>query len=294
MEIKRASEAQEYEVVSTGLNQLDRVIGGGVPFKKITEIHGYASLGKTTLALSIVKEAQKVGKECIWSDIEWSWDNEYAKSLGVDTDKLGLIQERYAESALDQILEYCEKGTDTLIVIDSIGALHTKEEAEKFSGERTVGSQASLVARFLRKVVPLLALNNNCLVVLNHEFTPIMSTGGRPTVKTSGGEKLVFHKSIAIRLKNAGEYLKQGDSKVGKVVIAEVKKNKCAPTEGQSCELELLYGKGFSASTDLLKEALESGKIVKKGQFYYIGGERIARGMNQLREVLPSFADKLL
>lgn len=295
-----ASEQEAYKVIPTGLPQLDRILGiGGIPFGRITEISGQWSVGKTTLALALIKSAQEHGYKTIWDDCEWAWDGNYAKALGVELSKLMLLQTRAAEDSLDQLLEYVEKGKDTLIVIDAVGALHPREEAEKDSGSRTVGAQSSLVARFCRKIVPMLALNNNALVVLNHEYTPIDTNGGRPQVKTSGGKKLEYHKSIWIRLKKVGTYLKSGTREdgspniIGFDVEAEIQKNKCAPTQRQSCNLEMYYGKGFNPQSDLLKDALESGKITKAGNSYFIGETKIAVGMAKLREWATANPDEL-
>lgn len=280
-----ASEQEGYEVISTGLPQLDRALGtGGIPFKKITEISGQWSVGKTSLAYSLIKSAQEAGYKCIWVDAEWSWDGEYAKALGVDTTKLMLLQTRVAEDSLNEILAYVEKGKDTLIVIDAVGALHPRDEAEKDAESRTIGAQSALVARFCRKIVPLLSINNNALVVLNHEYTPIEANGGRPQIKTSGGKKLEYHKSIWIRLKKNGVHLKQGEEFVGFKVEAEIMKNKCAPTQRQSCDLEMFYGKGFDAQSDKLQDMLDSEEITKVGNSYFFSGEKVAVGMGKLRE----------
>lgn len=286
MKIPRASEGQNYKTISTGLPQLDRITGiHGIPFKRITEISGTWSVGKTSLALSAVATAQKEGYECIWVDAEWSWDSIYAKALGVDIKKLGLIQTRHAEDALDQLLEYVEDGKDTLIVIDAVGALHPREEAEKQSGDRTIGSQSALVARFCRKIIPMLALNNNALVVINHEYIPIMNTG-RPQIKTSGGAKLEYHKSLWIRLSKSGINLKQGEDFVGFKVEVEIRKNKLASTQKQSCELELFYGKGFSAMSDQFQDELDSGVITKTGNSYFRNGEKIGVGLAKAKQWL--------
>lgn len=295
MKIPRASESTDYGVISTGLPQLDRITGiGGIPFKRITEISGTWSVGKTSLALSMVAQGQREGRECIWVDAEWSWDSMYAEALGVDIKKLGLIQTRHAEDALDQLLEYVEEGKNTLIVIDAVGALHPKDEAEKYSGERTIGAQSSLVARFCRKIVPMLSLNNNALVVLNHEYTPIMATGGRPQLKTSGGAKLEYHKSLWIRLSKNGMALKVGDEFVGFKVIAEIRKNKMASTQKQECELEMFYGKGFNPTSDLLADALEKEIIVKVGNTHYLKDEKLG-GISKVRELMKDteFVERL-
>jgi len=301
MPIPRASEAEGYEVISTGLAQVDRILGGGIPTKRITEISGPWSVGKTSLALSLVAQAQSEGRECIWVDAEWAWDSEYAKKLGVDTDELGLLQTRAAEDSLDELLEYVEKGKNTLIVIDAVGALHPREEAEKDSGSRTIGAQSSLVARFCRKIVPMLWLNNNALVVLNHEYTPIEANGGRPSVKTSGGKKLEYHKSVWIRLSRNGNNLAQGKNKddtphiIGCQVQVEIKKNKLADTERSKCVLEMYFGNGFSSKSDLLEQALEKGVIEKLGNTYAFQTEKICVGIPKLKEwiALPENAEKV-
>lgn len=263
-------------MISTGLPQLDRVLGvQGIPFKKITEISGTWSVGKTTLALALIKSAQEQGYETIWVDAEWGWDNAYAEQLGVDTNKLGLLQTRTAEDSLDELLGYVEKGKNTLIVIDAVGALHPREESEKNSGERTIGAQSALIARFCRKIVPMLALNNNALVVLNHEYTPLISNGGRPQVMTSGGKKLEYHKSIWLRMSKTGVHLKVGEEFVGFKVEVEVRKNKLAGTAKQSCELELFYGKGFSTTSDLQATAIAKGIITREGNTFFVKGEKI-------------------
>jgi len=294
--IPRASESEGYQVIPTGLPQLDHILGiGGIPFKRITEISGKWSVGKTTLAYSIVKSAQEMGVECIWVDAEWSWENLYAKEMGVDLDKLGLLQTRHAEDSLDEILNYLEKGgKDTLFVIDAVGALHPREEAEKDSGSRTIGAQSSLVARFCRKVVPLLALNNCALVVLNHEYTPIEANGGRPQTKTSGGAKLEYHKSIWIRLKKNGVYLKQGDEFVGFKVEAEIGKNKLAATQRRTCTIDMFYGKGFSAVSMLLEQAIDKGVITRSGNTFFIGETKLGM-ISKVREwiAIPENAEKV-
>lgn len=277
--IPRASSVAQVKAITTGLPQIDKILGiGGIPFGRITEVSGRWSVGKTTFALQAIASAQKQGIECIWNDAEWAWDDAYARSLGVDTEKLGLLQTRVAEDSLDELLTYVEKGKDTLIVIDAVGALHPRDEAQKESGERTIGSQSALMARFCRKIVPMLSLNNNALMVLNHEYTPIESNGGRPTIKTSGGAKLEYHKSIWLRLSRNGTNLKQGDNFIGFEVKAEIRKNKLAPTEKGETTLEFFYGKGFNPASDLLQEGLDAGLITKEGNLYFYSPENTKIG----------------
>lgn len=277
MDIPKADEVDStFEVIPTGFPQLDRILGvGGIPFKRITEISGQWSIGKTSLALAIVASAQKLGYKCIWTDCEWAFDGVYSRKLGVDTSQLMFLQTRAAEDSLNEILEYVEKGKDTLIVIDAVGALHSRDEAEKDAEQRTIGAQSALIARFCRKIVPMLALNNNALVVLNHEYTPIEANGGRPQVKTSGGKKLEYHKSIWIRLTRSGTNIKSGENITGLVVNAEIMKNKCAATQRQSCQLHMHFGEGFSNKSDLLETALEKGAITREGNTFFFSGEKI-------------------
>ncbi len=290
--IPRASSIAQIKVIDTGLPQINKILGiGGIPFGRITEVSGRWSVGKTSFALQLVASAQKRGIECIWTDAEWSWDDLYAKSLGVDTEKLGLLQTRVAEDSLDELLTYVEKGKDTLIVIDAVGALHPRDEAEKDAGSRTIGSQSALMARFCRKIVPMLSLNNNALVVLNHEYTPIESNGGRPTIKTSGGAKLEYHKSIWLRLSRNGTNLKQGENFIGFEVKAEIRKNKLA-TEKKECVLEFFYGKGFNPASDLLQDALDKGIITKEGNLYFLGETKIGM-IGKLREWIPEHEEEI-
>lgn len=293
--IPRASESASYEVISTGLPQLDRITGiSGIPFKRITEISGTWSVGKTTLALQIVASAQEQGIECIWFDAEWAWDDRYAQKVGVATQQLGLIQKRVAEDGLDEILAYVEEGKETLIVIDAIGALHPRDEAEKDSGGRTIGAQAGLVARFCRKTVPMLALNNNALIVLNHEYEDVIKAmPGRPApIKTSGGRKLEYHKSLWIRLTKTGMNVKQGERIVGFEVEAEIRKNKMAATQKEKCQMQLLFDKGFNPTSDLVRDALEKGVLVRTGNTFWIGKEKIGT-KKKLDEWLKNNAERV-
>lgn len=281
----KASESpyREIQVITTGFSNLDKITGvGGIPRRRITECSGPYSVGKTTLALHIVAQAQKQGLRALWVDIEWSWDEQYARALGVNLEALDLIQERYAEAALDRIEEGMEAKAYDLVVIDSVGGLLPRQEAEKGADEKVIGGQAKLVATFCRKVVPLLAMNNIALLVLNHQFTDLMS--GR--LKTSGGAKLEYHKSIWLMLKKSNKRVMKGDEQVGEIIEAEIRKNKLAATMKQSCELTMLYGQGFSAEADVLQELLDSGEVTKKGNTYFRGETKMGVGSAKAREWL--------
>lgn len=276
MPIVKASEAEYTNIdwIPTGISGLDAILGGGIPTKRITEVFGPYSVGKTSLALSVVAEAQKRGMTTLWADVEWAWEPLYAAQLGVNLETLLLLQEQTAEGVLDELEAFAAKNTDALIVLDAIGALLPRNEAEKDSGGKTIGGQAGLVAKFCRKVVPQLAMHNIALVVLNHQFTDIM-TGA---LKTSGGAKLEYHKSISLSLKRQyGKQAKRGsDGKIFEVVIeAEVRKNKLAGTLGSKHTLFMEPGKGFLKNADAFKDALTRGEVEKRGRQYFMGDTKL-------------------
>lgn len=278
----KASESpyRKIQWVPTGYTQLDKILGGGIPLRRITEISGKYGVGKSTLAYAIIAAAQKERLDTLWADTEFSFGDDYAEMNGVEPTQLDLIQEHLAEDVLDMLEEWVSKHKNAVVVLDSIGGLLTKEQAEKGVGEKVIGGQAKVVATFCRKITPLLAMNNVALVVLNHEFTDLMS--GR--LMTSGGAKLGYHKSIWLRLVPASKRLMKGEEQIGEVIQAEIRKNKLAPTMKQSVELQLIYGEGFNRQADLLEDALTKGVIRKEGQSYFIGEEKICRGLPALRE----------
>ena len=277
-----ANPYREIKWIPTGLPSLDRVLGGGIPHRKITEISGVWSAGKSTLALQAVAQAQKLGKDCLWCDSEYSFMDSYATALGVDCDELDLKVERIAEDMLDYIEEWADSHKNALIVLDSVGHLLPRAEAEKHADGKVIGGQARIIATFCRKIVPILAINNNALIVLNHQFVDIMS--GK--LKTSGGAKLEYSKSIWLMLRMANKRVMKGDQQIGAVIDAEVRKNKLAPTMKQRAELTLIYGSGFSAQADLLQELLDSGEVTKKGNTFWRGEEKLGIGINKAREAL--------
>ena len=287
----KASEATytKFDVIPTGYASLDKILGvGGIPTKKITEISGAFSVGKSTLGLSLIASAQKEGMDTLWVDCEFSYDGAYASILGVDNTKLDLVAERFAEGNLDATEEWIQAHKNGLVVLDSIGGLLPRAEAEKSSEGKVIGGQAKLLATFCRKVVPLLAINNVALIVLNHEFTDLMS--GK--LMTSGGAKLGYHKSIWIRLRKLQKRVMQGENQIGDVVEAEIRKNKIAATMKQSTELTMIFGEGFAKGADLMQESLDKGVITKKGNTFYLGEEKLVTGLPKLRELFKDEAFK--
>lgn len=277
--MKYASEIAATEFIETGL--FTDKITGGIPHGKIVIISGQWSVGKSTLTLQMIEAAQKQGKKCLFADVEFSYDAKYAEALGVDNRKLGIIRERTAEDVLDALEKEIDSGKWDIVVIDSIGALSSRVEVEKGAGEKVIGAQAGLVARFIRKVVPVLATNGTTLICLTHEFTDLM-TG---KVMASGGAKLGYHASQHIRLKaKFGVQLKSGDTVVGKIITAEMKKDKLGGKEKQEADGQMLFGTGFNKQADALQEAQDKGLIEKRGNSYFIGEEKLAVGAAKLRD----------
>lgn len=239
------STCDKFDIISTSSASLDIALGiGGIPTKKFVEISGPWSVGKSTLAMQIVSQAQKEKRPCVYADAEFSFSVDYATSLGVDCEKLELLQESYAELLLDAVEKWATENKNGLIILDAVGSLLPREEAEKGNEGRSIGLQARLIGSFTRRIIPALNLNNHAFVVINHTFTDL-STG---RLKTSGGEKLAYAKSIWINLRRTFGKQARKSSDGTKTVLyieAEIKKNKISPTEGKKAEMVMIPGQGF-------------------------------------------------
>lgn len=235
---------EDLDIMSTGFPALDAILGGGLYFRKLLQVSGIYSVGKSTLAMQIVAKAQREKHPCLYADCEASWSNKYAEKLGVDCKVLDLSIEDFAEAYLDAIEEWASNHKNGVIVLDAVGGLLPKEEMEKGSEGRTIGAQARLISSFCRRIVPIIAKRNHALIMLNHQFTDI--TTGR--LKSSGGEKLSYATSQWLTLKRSyGKPAKRsGDGKKTMLVLeCEVRKNKLFASEGMKCELLLIPGLGF-------------------------------------------------
>lgn len=286
--ITYADSIKDISIIPTGLF-LDKLSGiGGIPRGVITEVFGDEGIGKSSVCLQAVANAQRLGLKCLWVDLEYSYMPKYGASLGIDNSKLGLIRAEYAEAALDELEAEITSGKWDLVILDSVGGVLPRAEAEKNAEGRTIGGQATIMAKFCRKVVPQLSIHNVALVVINHSFVDIMSA----KLMTSGGKKLAYHKALSIRLKAkfGGVALKQGDRRIGKMVVGEVRKNKLSDTEGLEIESQLIFGSGFSTAADMLGDALDGGIITKKGNSYYLGDEKLGVGMTKVRQTVEQDA----
>ena len=316
--IIKASEVKEVSSIPFGIPEIDYITGvGGVPFKKITEIFGPWSIGKSTLGYYLVREAQEMGCDVLWADTEHSWTNAYPTSLGVNTSKVDLVHAEFGEEYLDTMEEWVrgvgetKKGAhhDALVILDSVGHLSPQEEIQKTSGERQVGGQARLMAAFCRRMKPLIAMNNVALVVLNHEYNPI-SFGGEsrnsrfPTSQPSGGMKLEYAKDLSIKLSET--WAKDDDDKLiritrddktkgGRFIKAQIWKNKLAATQAREATFALTFGAGINTDWKIVANALQAEIIRKEGNTYYYGKEKVAVGRPKLNEwaKIPENREKL-
>jgi len=278
--------------LSTGLF-IDKLSGiGGIPKGYITELWGRSGTGKSTVALQMAASFQRQGLRCLWVDSEWSYAPLYADKLGVDNTKMGLYRDTFAENILDTIEDVIttddgkKKGDWDIIFLDSIGGLLARSEAEKRSGEIVIAAQGKLLAPWLKKVAPKLALHGVSLVVINHAKQDLMSGTWQP----SAGEKLIFHKGFSIYLKQDGGF-KKGEDRIGDLIVAEVKKNKVAATKGQKYISHFIYGKGISWALDLVRDGMDEEIIVKKGNTLYFGDIKLGVGQHKSSEVLEEDAD---
>jgi len=285
--MKYASSLEEVEFIEVGV--FTDALSGGFPRGRITEIWGDESTGKTTLCLQFIAGAQKQGLKCLFVDAEHSLEPIHLETMGVDAKKLGLIEEEVAEDALNQLMEEITDNKWDVVVIDSIGALRTKAQAEKQLGERTIGSQANLVSNFSRDMATLARYKNTCVIAINHSFVDLMS--GK--VSTSGGKKWQHYKAFSIRLKGTGTLIKQGEDIVGKKIEATVYKDKVRGNEKAKVEGTILFKSGFSQSEDLWDKAVRKGIATKTGNTWTVDGQKLGT-ISKVRTWLQEDANKEL
>ncbi len=259
----KASEiVEQSEFIKTGFPLIDDVFGGGLPTRKIVEIAGWWSVGKSTLAYQMIAAAQKQDKPCLLLDAERAYTNAYGAALGIDNTQLDLFRAatEWIEGDKKQSLKPHKGG---LVVIDAIGALLPREEAEKTSEGRSIGLQARIIGSFCRKIVPVLDDNNATLLVLNHTFIPL----GQMGVASSGGKKLEFARSAWLILGGAyGEQIKKSaDGRRTLIPMQiEVKKNKIVPNQGKKIRIDLIQGSGFVSEAVLALEKKRPGRPKKE------------------------------
>ena len=282
------------EAIPTGSIALDAATGiGGLPRGRIVEIYGPESSGKTTLALHVVAEAQKMGGEAAFIDAEHALDPVYAAALGVDIDSLLVSQPDNGEQALE-ITEYLARsGALDVIVVDSVAALVPKAEIEGEMGDSHVGLHARLMSQALRKLTGAISKSNTVVIFINQLREKVGVIYGNPEV-TTGGRALKFYASMRIDVRKSEQLKAAGNEFVGSRTKAKIVKNKVAPPF-KTAEFDIMYGTGISKDGEICDVAVELGVIKKSGAWFSYGEERF-QGRDKVKDTIknnPEFAAEL-
>ncbi|MFV3369775.1 recombinase RecA [Pseudomonas sp. NY15435] len=269
-------ERQAIPAISTGSLGLDIALGiGGLPRGRIVEIYGPESSGKTTLTLSVIAQAQKVGATCAFVDAEHALDPDYAGKLGVNVDDLLVSQPDTGEQALEITDMLVRSNAVDVIIVDSVAALVPKAEIEGEMGDQHVGLQARLMSQALRKITGNIK-NANCLVIfINQIRMKIGVMFGNPET-TTGGNALKFYSSVRLDIRRTGA-VKEGDEVVGSETRVKVVKNKVAPPFRQA-EFQIMYGRGIYRTGEIIDLGVQLGLIEKSGAWYSYQGSKIGQG----------------
>lgn len=286
--------AERVEAIPTGALSLDLALGiGGIPRGRITEIYGNESSGKTTLALSIIAQAQRKGGVALFVDAEHAMDVEYARALGVDVDRLYISQPASGEEALEIMDAVVRTGAVDVVVLDSVAALVPKAEIEGEMGDSHVGIQARMMSQALRKLGGTVSKTNTAAIFINQLREKIGVLYGNPET-TPGGRSLKFWASVRLEVRRA-ETLKDGTEAVGARTKVKVVKNKVAPPF-KACEFDIIFGEGISRAGDVLDVASGLDVVTRSGTYYNYGDLRLGQGRDNAKRFLqdnPQLLDEI-
>jgi len=282
------------EVIPTGSLALDLALGvGGVPRGRVVEIYGPESSGKTTLALSIVAQAQKKGGNAAFIDAEHALDPEYAGKIGVNLDNLLISQPDTGEQALEITETLIRSNALDVIVVDSVAALVPRAEIEGEMGDSMMGVQARLMSQALRKLTGVVSKSKTVLIFINQIRMKIGVMFGNPET-TSGGQALKFYSSVRLDIRRRA-VLKRGDDPVGNHVAVKVVKNKVAPPF-KTAEFDIMFAQGIDYEGELVDLGVKYGVVDKAGAWFTYGEEKLGQGKEGARAFLkenPKIAEKI-
>lgn len=289
MRLGQREQALDIESIPTGSLSLDLALGiGGLPRGRVIEIYGPESSGKTTLALHVIAEAQKMGGACAFVDAEHALDPGYARKLGVDLDDLLISQPDAGEQALEIADTLVRSGAIDVLVVDSVAALTPRAELEGEMGDHHVGLQARLMSQALRKLTASVSRSNTMIIFINQIRMKIGVMFGSPET-TTGGNALKFYSSVRLDIRRIGQ-IKDRDEVVGNQTRVKVVKNKVAPPFKQ-VEFDIMYGQGVSKTGELLDLGVKAGIVEKSGSWFSCNSERIGQGRENAKTFLKEHPD---
>ncbi len=288
MKLGQKDAAVKVPAIPTGSIAFDLALGiGGFPRGRVVEVYGPEATGKTTLALHVIAEAQRLGGQAAFIDAEHALDPTYAGSIGVDVDNLLISQPDYGEQGLEIAEVLVRSGAVDVVVVDSVAALVPKAELEGEMGDAHMGLQARLMSQALRKLTAIVARSKTCFIFVNQLREKIGIFIGNPET-TTGGRALKFYSSLRVDVRRITS-LKEGDAVVGNRVKVKIVKNKMAPPFREA-EFDILFGHGISKEGDLVDCGVNFGLIEKTGTWYSYKGERIGQGRDNVKRLLKENA----
>ncbi len=294
MRLGEASAKMSVETIPTGALALDIALGvGGVPRGRVIEIYGPESSGKTTVALHIAAEAQKLGGVAAFIDAEHALDPLYARALGLNIDDLLISQPDTGEQALEICEALVRSGAVDIVIVDSVAALVPRAEIEGEMGDAHVGLHARLMSQALRKLTGAISKSRTCVVFINQIREKVGVMFGNPET-TTGGRALKFYATIRLDVRRQ-ETLKQGQEMIGSRTRVKVVKNKVAPPFKQA-EFDIIYGQGISREGSIIDVGSDMEIINKSGAWYSYQGERMGQGKENVKEYLrlhPEVANEI-
>lgn len=284
MKLGEVAEKMNIEVIPTGALTLDLALGvGGIPRGRVVEIYGPESSGKTTVALHVIAQAQKMGGIAAFIDAEHALDPVYARKLGVDTENLLVSQPDNGEQALEIADALVRSNAIDVVVVDSVAALVPKAEIEGDMGDSHVGLQARLMSQAMRKLTGIISKSNTSVIFINQIREKVGIMFGNPET-TTGGRALKFYSSVRLDVRRI-DSIKNGNEAIGNRTRVKVVKNKVAPPFKQA-EFDIIYGEGVSHFGCLIDLGTEMGIVAKSGAWYSYGDHRLGQGKDKVKDFL--------